>query len=130
MKQRVAFARSLLADPEILLMDEPFSSLDSITRHNLRRKLINLWQETKKTILFVTHSVNEAIYLADTVYLMSARPTTIRKTYAINLPRPRDMTDPNFIEILKQLEADIQAEFEFDKNYVDEQISFNDLLIN
>jgi ABC-type nitrate/sulfonate/bicarbonate transport system ATPase subunit len=60
---------------------------------------------------------------------MSARPTTVRKTYAINLPRPRDLTDPNFIEILKQLEADIQAEFEFDKNYVDEQIGFNDLLI-
>jgi len=130
MKQRVAFARSLLADPEILLMDEPFSSLDSITGRNLRRKLINLWHETHKTILFVTHSVNEAIYLADTIYLMSARPTTIRKTYSINLPRPRDMTDPNFIETLKQLEADVQAEFEFDKNYIDEQIDFNDLLIN
>lgn len=130
MKQRVAFVRSLLADPEILLMDEPFSSLDEITRKNMRKKLINLWQETQKTILFVTHSVNEAIYLADTIYLMSARPTTVRKTYNIDLPRPRDITDPNFIKILTQLEADLQAEFEFDKNYVEEQIGFNGLLIN
>lgn len=130
MKQRVALGRSLLADPEILLMDEPFSSLDAITRKNLRKKLINLWQETQKTILFVTHSVSEAVYLADTIYLMSARPTTVRKTYNIDLQRPREITDPNFIKILTQLEADLQKECEFDKNYIDEQIDLKDILIN
>lgn len=122
MKQRVAFARSLLANPEILLMDEPFSSLDAITRKNLRKKLIDLWQETQKTVLFVTHSVSEAVYLADTIYLMSARPTTVRKTYKIDLSRPRDIADPNFIKIMAQLEKDLEKECEFDKNATGEQI--------
>jgi ABC-type nitrate/sulfonate/bicarbonate transport system ATPase subunit len=130
MKQRVALGRSLLANPEILLMDEPFSSLDAITRKNLRKKLINLWQETQKTILFVTHSVSEAVYLADTIYLMSARPTTVKKTYNIDLPRPREITNPNFVKIMTQLEADLERECEFDKNRVDEQIELKDILIN
>ncbi len=130
MKQRVAFVRSLLANPEILLMDEPFSSLDAITRKNLRKKLIDLWQETQKTILFVTHSVSEAVYLADTIYLMSARPTTVKKTYKIDLRRPRDIVDPNFIKIMTQLEADLQKECEFDKYGIGEQIDLKELFIN
>ena len=128
MKQRVAFARSLLANPDILLMDEPFSSVDAITRKNLCEQLIGIWEETQKTILFVTHNIGEAIYLADTIYVMSARPTTIRKTYAIHLPRPRDMADPEYIKILKQLEDDIQKEFEPTRNYAEEQIRVSNLL--
>lgn len=130
MKQRVAFARSLLANPEILLMDEPFSSLDAITRKNLRKNLIELWQETQKTILFVTHSVSEAVYLADTVYLMGVRPTTVKKTYQINLSRPREISDPEFLKISTQLEADLQKECAFDKNPIDEQIDLKGILIN
>ena len=108
MKQRVAFARALVTNPEILLMDEPFSALDSIARKNLRKSLIKIWQKTKKTILFVTHSVNEAVYLADTIYVMSSRPTTIKKSYLINLTHPRDMSDPAFVKIVKKLEDDIE----------------------
>jgi len=130
MKQRVAFARALVANPEILLMDEPFSSLDSIARRHLRKNLITIWQKTKKTILFVTHSVNEAIYMADTIYVMSSRPTTIKKSYSIKLLRPRDMSDPKFIQILKRVEDDVQIEFDLDKNRIDPQINTNDMLID
>lgn len=115
MKQRVAFARALVADPEILLMDEPFSALDSISRKHLRKNLIEIWQKTQKTILFVTHSVNEAIYLADTIYVMSSRPTTIKKSYSVDMPRPRDFSDPTFIQMIKNIENDIETEFNLDK---------------
>ena len=111
MKQRVSFARSLINDPKVLLMDEPFSALDSLTRRHLRKNLIEIWQKTKKTTLFVTHSMDEAIYLADTTYVMGSRPTSIKKTYRINLPRPRDMSDPCFVKLLKVLEKDLEQEF-------------------
>ncbi|MEK6872346.1 MAG: ABC transporter ATP-binding protein [Nanoarchaeota archaeon] len=131
MKQRVAFARALVADPKILLMDEPFSSLDSIARKNLRKSLIKIWQKTQKTILFVTHSVNEAAYLADTIYVMSSRPTTIKKSYSIKLPHPRDMSDPEFIKIVKKLENNIEMEFSINKNNLNSDISnINDILLN
>lgn len=119
MKQRVAFARALITEPEILLMDEPFSALDSIARRSLRKSLISIWEKTQKTILFVTHSVNEAVYMADTIYIMSSRPTTIKKSYSINLPRPRQMTDPEFVKILRKVEDDIQVEFNLGKNNID-----------
>lgn len=109
MKQRVAFARALVTDPKILLMDEPFSSLDSIARRQLRKNLVEIWQKTKKTILFVTHSINEAIYLADTIHVMGARPTTINKTYSVDFARPRDIASPNFIKLAKKIEGDIEA---------------------
>lgn len=125
MKQRVAFARALITEPEILLMDEPFSALDSIARRSLRKNLISIWQETKKTILFVTHSVNEAVYMADTIYIMSSRPTTIKKSYSIKLPRPRQMTDPEFVKILRKVEDDIQTEFNLGKNHIDIPIDVN-----
>jgi len=130
MKQRVAFARALVTDPEILLMDEPFSSLDSITRRQLRKNLIRIWQKTKKTILFVTHSINEAIYMADTIYIMSSRPTTIKKSYSIKLLRPRDMSDPRYVQILKRVEDDVQIEFDLDKTRIDTQIDINAILAN
>lgn len=124
MKQRVAFARALVTNPEILLMDEPFSALDSIARRNLRKNLIKIWQKTKKTILFVTHSINEALYMADTIYIMSSRPITIRKRIPIRLKRPRDMADPLFVKLLKNLEDAVQHEFD------EEQNSINSSLIN
>lgn len=89
MNQRLAIARALALDPDILLMDEPFGALDEQTRFLMGLELLRIWEETKKTILFVTHSIAEAIQLSDRVLVMSARPSTIRKEIAISLPRPR-----------------------------------------
>jgi NitT/TauT family transport system ATP-binding protein len=91
MKQRVALARALAPDPEVLLMDEPFAALDAITRDQLYVDIQRVWQETGKTIIFVTHNVREAICLGDRVILMSARPGRIRREFQIPLPRPRDI---------------------------------------
>jgi len=129
MKQRVSFARALVTDPKILLMDEPFSALDSLTRRRLRKNLIEIWQKTKKTTLFVTHSMDEAIYLADTVYVLGSRPTSIKKSYPINLSRPRDMSDPAFVKLLKKLEKDIETDFD-DKNQDNRQLNINSIIIN
>jgi NitT/TauT family transport system ATP-binding protein len=129
MKQRVAFARALVTNPEILLMDEPFSSLDSIGRRQLRKNLIKVWQKTKKTILFVTHSINEALYMADTIYIMSSRPITIKKCIHVELVRPRDMSDPNFVKLLRSIEDDVQLEFDLSQNIVDQQINISSNII-
>ncbi|MBU9713436.1 ABC transporter ATP-binding protein [Evansella tamaricis] len=105
MKQRVAIARALAMDPKILLMDEPFGALDEQTRTMLHREVQYIWEETKKTILFVTHNIREAILLSDRIVLMGTRPGGIRKVYDVNLPRPRSITSPEFV----QLEEDIMS---------------------
>ncbi len=89
MKQRVAIARALANEPDILLMDEPFGALDSLTRESLQMELLNIWQQTTCTVLFVTHSIKEAIYLADRVVVMSKRPGKIKDIISIDLERPR-----------------------------------------
>ena len=90
MKQRVAIARALANDPKILLMDEPFGALDAQTRTIMQEVLLKAWEETKKTILFITHDVDESIFLADSVYVMTARPGRLKKKIPITLARPRE----------------------------------------
>ena len=97
MKQRVAIARALANNPEIMLMDEPFGSLDAQTRNLMQIELLHIWNETKKTIIFVTHSVDEAVYLADRIAVMSARPGTIKESFKIDMKHPRDRTSPDFL---------------------------------
>ena len=89
MRQRVAVARALAIDPSILLMDEPFGALDAQTRNRMQHELLHIWQKTKKTILFVTHSVDEAVFLADRIVVLTPRPGTIREIVTVPGDRPR-----------------------------------------
>ena len=113
MRQRTALARALANDPEILLMDEPFGALDSQTRQLMQELLLRIWEHAHKTVLFITHDIDEAILLADRVLVMTARPGRIKKELAIGLPRPRDislLTAPAFMaykrEVLELLHAE------------------------
>ena len=103
MKQRVAIARALATEPSILLMDEPFGSVDAQTRNLLQEELLEIWKRTKKTILFVTHSVDEAVYLADRVAVMSARPGCLVKCLVVDIPRPRKRTSAETNEFREML---------------------------
>jgi NitT/TauT family transport system ATP-binding protein len=102
MKQRVGLARALATEPEVLLMDEPFAALDAQTRDLMQAELLQIWEQTKKTVLFVTHSIEEAAYLSDRVIVMTARPGKTKEIIRIHLPRPRDYEmrlSPQFNEI-------------------------------
>ena len=98
MRQRVEIARALAADPDIIYMDEPFGALDFITRLKMRSDLIRIWQRERKTVLFVTHDIEEAVQLADRVLVMSRRPATVQEEVRIDLPRPRDLDAPEYLE--------------------------------
>jgi NitT/TauT family transport system ATP-binding protein len=98
MKQRVEIARALAANPDIIYMDEPFGALDFITRLKMRADLVRIWQNEQKTILFVTHDIEEAVQLADRVLVMSQRPATIQTIVNIDLPRPRDLDSPGYLQ--------------------------------
>ena len=111
MQQRVSIARALIHDPKLLLMDEPFGALDALTRERMNLELLRIWQEAKKTVLFVTHGISEAVFLSDRVIVLSARPSRMIKALDINLPRPRSLevrTSPEFgkysLEIYNLLE--------------------------
>ena len=106
MQQRAAIARALLHDPEILLMDEPFSALDALTRDELSLELLNIWTQRPKTVLFITHSIPEALLLADRILVMSARPGRVQEIIDVDLPRPRSMetlTEPRFNELANHI---------------------------
>jgi NitT/TauT family transport system ATP-binding protein len=101
MKQRAALARVLAFDPKVLLMDEPFGALDAQTREIMQEELMNLWERTKKTVVFVTHDIDEAVFLADRVVVLTARPARIREEVTIDLPRPRDIAVRKSVKLLE-----------------------------
>jgi len=103
MQQRVGLARALANDPEMLLMDEPFGALDAQTRNSMQDELLRIWGETKKTVMFVTHSVDEAIYLGDRILVLSARPASIREEIKVQIERPRDRTGEQFNDLRKEV---------------------------
>ncbi len=114
MRKRVAVAQSFLVDPRILLMDEPFSALDVQTRQNMETELLGLWQGSRKTVLFVTHDLEEAIALADRVVVLSAGPARVKGIYGVDLPRPRDVAEirlsPGFTALYKRIWEDLREE--------------------
>jgi NitT/TauT family transport system ATP-binding protein len=99
MKQRVEVARAFAVDPDVLLLDEPFGALDSITRLVMRGELLRIWRAEQKTILFVTHDIEESVQLADRVVVMTARPARIRRIVPIDLPHPRDLSSRHYLEL-------------------------------
>ena len=116
MRKRAQLAQSLVADPAVLLMDEPFSALDVQTRNLMENELLNLWGAAKKTVLFITHDLEEAIALSDEIVVMTAGPGKIKARYPVDLPRPRNVTeirfDPRFVELYERAWSDLRDEVE------------------
>ena len=111
MKQRLGIARAYASESDIMLMDEPFGALDAQTRYQMEDEIIRIWEQNKRTIIFVTNNVEEAITVGDRILLLSSRPSYIKQEYVVNLPRPRKNTDPEFLrlrnEIVENTDLDI-----------------------
>jgi ABC-type nitrate/sulfonate/bicarbonate transport system ATPase subunit len=107
MKQRVEVARALAVNPDVLYLDEPFGALDSITRLQMRGELLRIWEAERKTILFVTHDIEESVQLADRVVVMSARPGGVRRIVDIDIPHPRDLSSPRYLELRDTIFSEI-----------------------
>ena len=110
MQQRVAIARALAYNPSVLLMDEPFAALDALTRDEMQRLLAEVWRETRKTVVYVTHNVAEAVYLADRVVVMTPHPGTVKTELRVLLSRPRDPLSVEFLNYQKKLLHDLGQE--------------------
>jgi NitT/TauT family transport system ATP-binding protein len=117
MRQRLALARALAVEPKIILMDEPFAAVDALSRIKLQEDLLRLWQDTGKTIVLVTHDIEEAVYLSDEIIVFSPLPGTIRNRITIDVPRPRSRTNPDLLAfqerifLLYQYDQDQASEF-------------------
>ncbi|MBS9475966.1 ABC transporter ATP-binding protein [Ancylobacter radicis] len=119
MMQRVAIARALANDPKILLMDEPFGALDSQTRNTMQKLLLRVWEENRKTVLFVTHDIDEAILLGDRIYVMTARPGRLKEEIIVPIARPRTMDmvmDPEFIAVKRRILELLKNEIKDDEH--------------
>jgi NitT/TauT family transport system ATP-binding protein len=114
MKQRVAIARVLANEPKVMLADEPFGALDVQTRRQMQEEFLNIWKSERKTILFVTHSVEEAIFLADRIVLMSAKTRSVKRIISVELPRPRERFQAEFNVLQESILAEIQQEAAFE----------------
>lgn len=105
MQQRVGIARAYCNEPKVLFMDEPFGHLDAQTRYLMQEDLMHIWEKEKRTIIFVTNNIEEAIYLADRIIVMTNCPTRIKKEYSVTLPRPRNYVDPAFLALREEISA-------------------------
>lgn len=103
MRQRVGIARAYCNDPKVMLLDEPFGHLDAQTRYMMEEELEKIWQKEKRTVIFVTNNIEEAVYLADRIILLTNCPTTIKQEYIVDLPRPRSYVDPEFLKLRQQI---------------------------
>ena len=103
MQQRVGIARAYCNEPDVMFMDEPFGALDAQTRYLMQEELIRIWEKEKRTVVFVTNNIEEALYLADRIVLLTNCPTTIKKEYSIDIPRPREYTDPQFLALREEI---------------------------
>jgi NitT/TauT family transport system ATP-binding protein len=103
MRQRVAVTRALALDPVLLLMDEPFGALDAQTRNTLQQELLQIWEKTRKTIVFITHSVDEAVFMADRIIVLTPRPGRLCRIFPVDLPRPRDRTSVEFARVRRDV---------------------------
>lgn len=105
MKQRVGIARAYASESDIMLLDEPFGALDAQTRYSMEDEILRIWEKSKRTVIFVTNNVEEAIYLGDRIILLGGSPTSVKKEYIPDLPRPRKYTDPEFLKIRNEIVA-------------------------
>ncbi len=123
MRQRANLARALTVDPQVLLMDEPFASLDAQTREIMQSELLRIWRSNRRTVLFITHQIDEAVYLADKVIVMTARPGRIKAILDVDIPRPRQLSvkrTPRFLELVDEIWKMIEEEVKAALNIVDE----------
>lgn len=117
MQQRVSIARALVNSPEILLLDEPFGALDALTRINMQNEVLRIWEKEKKTMILVTHDIDEAIFLSDRIIVLSSRPGEIKEMISVNMPRPRDRSSSEFVTIRKKIYKEFFRDSDIDIEY-------------